>query len=383
MLGVERRGSSAAAAGAPGRRQSQTTGATSLAGVRGGVKVLVAALSALWLHAPSVAQAPAPVKLRVVGGLAGVNQYTRHEEPFWTREIERASAGRLSAEIVPFDRAGIRGQEALRLMQLGVVPFGTALLALSGVDEPLLAAPDLAALNPDMKTLRQTLAAFRPVLETTLRERYGVELLAVYTYPAQVVFCDRPLASLADLAGRRVRTSGPAQSDLVEALGGTPVGTGFAEIVPNLRSGNIQCAITGTMSGNAIGLHEMTTHLHGMALSWGLSLFGANLAAWNALPVDQRVLLRAELQRLERSIWDEADRETAEGIACNTGAEGCTSGRKGSMVAVRPSAADEARRREVFATAVLPRWLQRCGPACAAVWNRTIGPTVGVQAKAR
>ena len=80
--------------------------------------------------ASAQAQAPkvAAQHLRIVGGLAGVNQYTRHEEPFWTRDLARLSNGRATAEIVPFDRAGIRGQEMLRLVQLGAVPFGTALL---------------------------------------------------------------------------------------------------------------------------------------------------------------------------------------------------------------------------------------------------------------
>src|SRR5688572_22190667 len=61
-------------------------------------------------------QAPAErMQLRIVGGLAGVNQYTRHEAPFWTDELPRRTQGRYTAEIVPFDRAGIRGQEMLQL----------------------------------------------------------------------------------------------------------------------------------------------------------------------------------------------------------------------------------------------------------------------------
>jgi TRAP-type C4-dicarboxylate transport system substrate-binding protein len=169
--------------------------------------------------------------LRIVGGLAGVNQYTRQEEPFWTSDC-RAHRRQGDAEIVPFDRAGIRGQEMLRLMQLGVVPFGTALLGLTAAQEPSFAAPDLAGLSPDVRVVRKAVAAFRPYLEKTLRERYGIELLAVYAYPAQVTFCNKPFASLADLAGRRIRTSSPPQADLVDALGGVPVQTSFSESWP-------------------------------------------------------------------------------------------------------------------------------------------------------
>ena len=328
----------------------------------------------------STAAVQAPYTLRIVGGLAAVNQYTRQEEPFWTRDLARLSGGKFSAEIVPFDRAGVPGSEMLRLLQLGVVPFGTALMSSFTAQYPEYTAPDLAGLNPDIATLKTTLAAFRPYLEKTLRDQHGVEVLAVYVYPAQVVFCKNPMRSLADLSGRRVRVSSATQADFVAALGGVPVLIGFAQITPSLATGNIECVVTGTMSGNTMGLHALTTHVHAMPLTWGLAVFGANRAAWDALPPELRALLRRELPRLEAAIWQESERETADGMACNRGAPTCTAGRKGRMVVVPVSAQDERRRHEILTTVVLPRWVQRCGSRCTQVWNQTIGPVRGVVA---
>lgn len=326
--------------------------------------------------------ASAPVqRLRIVGGLSGVNQYTRHEEPFWTRDLPILSGGRAIAEIVPFDRAGIRPQEMLRLVQIGAVPFGTSILSYSALDVPELFAPDLAGLNPDIDALRRTTNAFRPYLEKLLRDRFNVEVLALYVYPAQVTFCTKPLVSLADLRGRRVRVSSSSQSDWVSALGGIPVQTDFGEIIASVLSGNIDCAITGTMSGNTIGLHKVTHFIHTMPINWGVAAFVANGATWAALPADLKTLLRRELPRLEQAIWFESAHETAEGIACNTGAVTCTGGQPGKMKLVKQTAADERRRREILHDAVLPGWIQRCGPQCEQVWRNTIGPTAGIQLK--
>ena len=325
------------------------------------------------------AQPTAPgQKLRIVGGLAGLNQYTRNEEPFWTQELPRLTGGKYSAEITPFDRAGVPGAEMLRLMQLGVVPFGTALLSNISSQYPEYAAPDLAGLNPDMATLKKTVAAFRPYLQKDLRERHGVEMLGLYTYPAQVVFCKRPLASLSDLSGRRIRVSSSTQADFVSALGGVPVLIGFAQLLPNMASGNTECAITGTMSGNVLGLYEITTHVHALPIGWGLAIFGANLAAWDSLPGDLRAVLANELPKLEAAIWQESDRETAEGLACNRGLPTCTNGRKGHMQQVAISAQDERSRKDIFTSTVLPRWLQRCNGRCNALWNQTIGAALGL-----
>ena len=159
---------------------------------------LVLAVAAL---APAAAAAAAPVdggtvpaaRLRIVGGLGSLNQYTRLEEPFWRVTLPALTAGNVQADIAPFDRAGIRGQDMLRLLQQGVVSFGTAPLNLAGAEDALLAAVDLPGLNPDIAALRRSVAAFRPALAAHLRQRHGLELLAVYTYPAQVVFCKQPL----------------------------------------------------------------------------------------------------------------------------------------------------------------------------------------------
>jgi hypothetical protein len=103
-------------------------------------------------------------------------------------------------------------------------------------------------------------------------------------------------------------------------------------------------------------------------------VFAANQAAWAGLPADLRGLLQRELPQLEARIWDAAERDTLEGIACNSGAASCALSRKGRMVVVNPSAQDQIRSREIFRSVVLPRWLQRCTVDCATIWNQTVGP---------
>ena len=93
-----------------------------------------------------------------------------------------------------------------------------------------------------------------------------------------------------------------------------------------------------------------------------------------------RTLLRKELPPLEAAIWEESERDTAQGIACNTGQSACTKGVKGNMVLVPMSAQDERKRQDIFVSTVLPRWLQRCGPRCAEIWNQTIGLARGLPA---
>jgi TRAP-type C4-dicarboxylate transport system substrate-binding protein len=336
-----------------------------------------------FLAAGSVAQTTAsePIRIKIVGGLADVSQFVRYEEPFWRDHIREVSGGRIVAEIAPFDRSGIRAQEMLALMRLGVVPFGTALLAVVSNEEPEFNAVDLPVVNPDMAALRRTVALYRPHLEQLLAERYDVELLAVYTYPAQVIFCRDRFSGLSDLAGRRIRTSSVGQSDMFAALGATPVVIPFAETLAAVRSGVVECAVTGTLSANAIGLHEATTYMHSMAITWGLSMFGANRAAWAALPEWARTLIRRELAILERQIWDATEVETVDGFACNAGLPSCAGGRRGQATIVAGSTADQQRRLRLLTETILPGWVRRCGEPCVEAWNRYLAPALGVTAR--
>lgn len=353
-----------------------------------GFALMIAALIVVILAVPAgpagatAQQGSAPLHLEIVGGLGGVTQYTKLERPFWQSEITRRSAGHIVASIRPLDGGGLRGEEMLQLMRLGVVRFGTALLAVVAGEEPELNAVDLPVLNPDIATLRRTVAAYRGRLREILRDRYDIELLGIYTYPAQVVFCASAFSGLDDLAGRRVRTSSVGQSELVSALGGVPVILPFSQITSALRDGVVDCAVTGTMSGYEIGLNDHVTHVHAMALSWGLSFFGANASAWAALNPDERETIGSAVTALEGRIWSQAEADTVRGLACDAGKLDCGAGPVRPMTVVETSKADAERRRQLLTEVVLPRWIERCGEVCRTDWDRYLAGVHGIEGKA-
>jgi TRAP-type C4-dicarboxylate transport system substrate-binding protein len=335
-------------------------------------------LTGLWTtgHSESLPE----TKLRIVGGLAGVTQYTRHEEPFWKQRITEASGGKITADIAPYDRSGISPHMMLPLIRQGVVSLGSMTLALMASEEPELLGPDLAGLSPDLDTHHAIIQAYRPRLQQILAEKHGVVLLAIYHYPSQVIFCRRPFTGVSDLKGRRIRVSNVSQGDLIEDLGAIPVTMEFATIVSGIRNNSIDCVITGGISGNLIGLTDVTSHLHTLAVSWGTSAFMANKPYWEGLAPSVRSLIAQELLTLESNIWASAGVESREGAACNSGAGPCPNGRPGRMIIVNSSATDLERLREGLQRTVLPRWVRRCGEACKQAWNQMLAPITALTA---
>ena len=290
-------------------------------------------------------------QLKVVGGLSNLTAYNDYEKPFWTKTIPELSKGQVTADIKGFNEMGLKGP-SLRLMSQGVIEFGTATLSYFASDNPINEAIDLAGLAPDAQTARAVTNAFEPVYARLYGEGNNVKLLGISTYPAQVLFCNAEIKGLADLKGKKVRTSSRTTAEFVEALGGSSVTMAFGEVVPALQNKVVDCAITGSLSGYS-AKWEVSTHLYALPINWNQQIHAVNQKAWDKLdPVRGQANEDAGRQHLGRR---RRPRKAMTAIP----AAACPYPVKGKMVLVQPSEADRALLKKVTQEAV------RCGPRAA------------------
>lgn len=348
-----------------------------------GVKTMLggAAIAAL-MAGSAFAQELPKTSLKVVGAWGNLSQYKNFEQPFWTKQVTEKSKGAITAEITPFNEMGLKGAEIFRLMRLGVIDFGSTVLGYVAGDDARNEAVDLAGLAPDIATARKLSDAYKPVYDKFYRERFGIQVLGIWPYPAQVIFCNGEIKGLADLKGKKVRTGNRTLAEFVEALGGTGVTLSFSEVVPALQNKVVDCAITGTLSGNAAKWYEVSTHIYALPVGWSQVMHGVNVRSWEKLSPAVRAFLQKEIASLEDTIWKAADAETQEGFDCNIGKDSCKNGTKAKMTLVPVSDADRALLHKVLQETVVPKWAARCPGDCVAAWNETVGKTVGIAAKA-
>ncbi|MBU4609845.1 TRAP transporter substrate-binding protein [Achromobacter sp. GG226] len=341
------------------------------------VLALAAVLAAGIVHAQDLPK----TQLTVVGGFSNLTAYTEHEQPFWTKTIPEKSNGQVTARIRGLNEMGLKGPEMLRLMSQGVIQIGTAPLSYFASDNPINEAIDLAGLSTDVETARKVTEAFEPIYAKLYDGEANARLLGISTYPGQVLFCNAPIQGLADVKGKKVRTSSRTTAEFVEALGGTSVTMAFGEVVPALQNRVVDCAITGSMSGYSAKWYEVSTHLYAMPINWNQMIHAVNQKTWSSLDPKVQTFLQENFDQLVDDIWTAAARETQEGFDCNTGAAACTREVKGKMTLVEPTDADRALLRKVLEESVLPKWAARCSEQCVNDFNATIAPIVGVTAK--
>ncbi|SEP83771.1 TRAP-type C4-dicarboxylate transport system, substrate-binding protein [Faunimonas pinastri] len=346
------------------------------------MKTVALAFAALLAGSTVAAAQELPkTQLKVVGGLSNLTAYQDYEKPFWTKTVPDLSHGQVTAQIRGFNEMGLKGPEILRLMSQGVIEFGTATLSYFASDNPINEAIDLAGLSPDAKTAREVTDAFEPVLAKTYGEGSNVKLLGISTYPAQVLFCNADIKGLADLKGKKVRTSSRTQAEFVDAFGGSSVTMAFGEVVPALQNKVVDCAITGSLSGYSAKWYEVSTHLMALPINWNQQIHAVNQKTWDKLDPKVQAFLQTNIDKMVNDIWDAAAKQTQEGYDCNTGAAACPLDVKGKMVLVEPSEADRALLKTVLQEQILPKWAARCSAECVESFDATVGKTLGVTAK--
>jgi len=349
---------------------------------------LLAACMALPALSPSWAQVPASLPAGPRVAVAAVTQplptqpqYTRVDQPILRDLVRERSGGRIEVTLSTHAERNLAGNEIVRLVRSGQVDIGAGTLSTLSGDVPILDGIDLAGLAPDIANARRIADDMMAVANRDL-ERFNTRLVAVYPFPAQVLFCRAPFTTLADLRGRRIRTFGNSLVDFFTAIGSQPTSIGFPEVYSALERGVVDCAITGSGSGAAARWPEVSTHISNLPLSWAVAGYMVNLQWWNRLAPEVRAFLEATMKQVSDEQWALGLAATRDGIDCNIGrTELC----RIHNVAARPMTevvatdADRALVRQVFEQTVLPGWVRRCGARCGEVYNQVIAPIAGIR----
>lgn len=347
-------------------------------------KLVAASIMAAAAVAASVAYAQSIDKkeFNAVGTWGFLNNYGKLEKVFWTEDLPKASGGNLKGNIKAQTEVNLKGTEILRLLKQGVFDFAAALPIYVDDGGAIIEASDIAGVAKDFKSAREIAVAWLPEMQKVMREKYGAMILSTFVFPEQVIFCRGDISGTADLKGKKVRVQGTSQGDFISALGGSPVTIAFAEVLPALEKGVVDCGITGTMSGFKAKWPEVTQSLLWLPVNYTLGFWAVNLNTWNKLSKDTQELMLKAFKAYEEKSWAFTAAESDEGVFCSSGTGKCNQdGQVGKMKVVKPSQADIKAREKALNEVVLANWAKRCGAECAARWNDIVGKKVGLTAK--
>lgn len=345
----------------------------------------VLALSALGCISAASANEPKtqePIKLRVAGNLLATGLILeKKEQPFFVN-FEKTSGLPVEVDYKPMDSLGIKDVEGLRTLRSGL--FDIVALRLNQVsrDESFVLGMDLVGLNPDYKTTREIVDAFRPKLDKRLQERFNGKLLAIWPFGPQVLFCKPEITGLKDLKNKKVRVYDQSLAKFIESIGGIPVPLAFGEVQQALQRGLLDCAITGPSSANSAGWPEVSNYFMPLGFNVGMQAYGMNLKTWNKFDDKQKAKLTEIFNNYENELFKYSEELFDDAVRCNVGKQPCTTVKLYHLKEVPVSDTDKQVIREAMSKISLPEWSETCEktyPGCTDIWKSTIGKVVGIQ----
>ena len=154
--------------------------------------------------------------------------------------------------------------------------------------------------------------------DSELRSKYldaehkGVKVLLLLTHqPGNVHTTKKPIRTVEDMKGLRIRFASPTIRDFIAALGGTPVGVLPTEQVEQLQKGTIDSVfIDYGGAGIAFkmgGVLKYSTEMYSYVSSFGVAM---NPDFWNRLTPDLQGIVTKSMTGVEKEVgeaWDGLD----------------------------------------------------------------------------
>jgi TRAP-type C4-dicarboxylate transport system substrate-binding protein len=285
----------------------------------------------------------------------GVNTFQVQNLQWFAEEVDKATAGKLKITLHP-GASLFKANEIKRAIQTAQVPVGEFILsgaanenALFGIDS----IPFLATTYADAKRLD---AASVPALDRLLATQ-GMKLLYTVPWPGQSLYSKKPVASLADLKGTKMRAYNPATTRIAELVGAQPVTIQLAELPQALATGGVDNFLTSSASGVDSKLYEQVKFFYDVNAWLPRNAVVVNLKAFDALDAATKAaVLRVAAAAGERG-WKVSDQKDDEYLK-ELGARGMTVDRSSAKLKAELKAIGDRMTAE---------WLEKAGAEGKAV----------------
>jgi TRAP-type C4-dicarboxylate transport system substrate-binding protein len=231
----------------------------------------------------------------------------------WAEEINRRTGGQVQITVFPGGSL-TKADQCYQGVVDGVSDIGMSAFAYTRGRFPLLEGLDLPAGYPDgvsaTRIANALAATFKPA------ETADVKLLYVHAHGPGVLATKKPVSSLADMKGLKVRATGFC-SKVVESLGGSPVSMPQGETYEALQKGVVDATFcpVETLKGWKQG-EVISSVTDSKCVGYTTAFFVAmNKEKWAQLPADVQKTVEAvdaEWVVKHGQAWNAAD---ADGLA--------------------------------------------------------------------
>lgn len=241
-------------------------------------------------------------------------------DQWWADEIERRSGGKIRIQFFWSQSLG-KSTEILQLVGSGGIDFGATSIGYYTSNYPLANVSQLPMVLPNNRVAQRVAEKLAEIPAVAAEsEAAGVVPLLWHSLPTYHLMCNKPVATVADFKGAKLRSFGEYVPMMWDALGATGVTVLAPEMYEGLQRGNVDCIYISADFAYGSKLHEVARYFNavnfGAISAW--TTF-ASAQAWNSWPEEVRDLIlevtREAAEKERTAVFDAAAKAKAAMLA--------------------------------------------------------------------
>jgi TRAP-type C4-dicarboxylate transport system substrate-binding protein len=232
----------------------------------GFIQLLMAAfiLSGLLAMSASVVEAE-PVTLKFATTIPPANPVVTEVLEPWAKKVNEASKGELNIQVISGPTLANPRNVWERVVD-GVADIGFGIHGAVGLPFPKMNVSSLPFVVDDLE--KGSVGLWRLYAKGLLADEHkDVKVLALVTTPGSLISSHKPIRSLEDMKGLKVRAANKIVADIISALGAAPISVSAPETYQALQRGVVSACISGWVLVYNFKLYEVVhNHLEGVPL---------------------------------------------------------------------------------------------------------------------
>lgn len=207
-------------------------------------------------------------------------------------DIQAQTNGALNVKIhlggsLQISATNITQAVADNIVQMGDDSFNAGNIKIAGI----LRLPMLMRNEDEYATAARIMT---PYIEGAYRKK-GILVLGQYVYPTLTLWSRKPLESLADAKGQKIRVMSPEQGEFIKRFGSVPVTMGTPDVPPALDRGVVDGVFTST-AGSGYTWRDLLKYNYRLGVSYIDSFIIVNQGAFEKLSAADQDKIRRIVQ---------------------------------------------------------------------------------------
>ena len=310
-------------------------------------KILLSLLGALACLSQGVAQAQ--TKWDMPTPYADTEFQTKNNYQF-AEDVKKATNGALDIKVHSANSL-IKNPEIKRAVQTGQVQIGEIFKPNLGPEDPVFELDAIPFFAASYREARALLEVSRPAISERLLKQ-GLRVLYMVPWPSQAFFTKKPINSVAELKGMKMRTYNAQTARLAQLMGTVPTTVQATEIPQAFSSGIIDTMFTSAPTAVTTKAWDYTKFVYDTQAWVPKNVVFVNERSFQALPeaVRRAVLEQAAIAERRGWEWSQRDNDESPKVLAKNGM---------TLTAISPAFSAELKK---IGDQMLDDWLKKAGP---------------------